>query len=73
MNEAHNGTMIGEGPKMQISLNFNNKVISNMFKSNFVCLLTNKKYKTYQTGFSFGLLGHAPGVELEGTGYVCGG
>ena len=25
------------------------------------------KYKTYQTGFSFGRLGHAPGVGLGGT------
>ena len=26
-----------------------------------MCLLTNERYKTYQTGFSFGRLGHAPG------------
>ena len=26
-------------------------------------LLTNERYKTYQTGFSFGRLGHVPGVE----------
>ena len=32
-----------------------------------MCLLTNERYKTYQMGFSFGHLGHAPGVELEGT------
>ena len=30
-------------------------------------LLTNERYKTYQTGFSFGRLGHAPGVGLGGT------
>ena len=30
-------------------------------------LLTHKRYKTDQTGFSFGHLGHAPGVGLEGT------
>ena len=29
-----------------------------------MCLLTNERYKTYQTGFSFGRLGHAPGVGL---------
>ena len=34
------------------------------FKPNFVCLLTNERYKTYQTGFSSICLGHAPGVEL---------
>ena len=30
-----------------------------------MCLLTHERYKTYQTGFSFGRLGHAPGVNLE--------
>ena len=32
-----------------------------------MCLLTNERYKIYQTGFSFGRLGHAPGVRLGGT------
>ena len=32
-----------------------------------MCLLTNERYKTYQTGFSFGRLGHGPGVGLWGT------
>ena len=53
----------GEGPKGQISLN---KSVSNIFKPNRVCLLTNERYKTYQTGFSFSRLGHAPGVGLWG-------
>ena len=43
------------------------KSISKIFKPNFVCLLTNERYKTYQTGYSFGRLGHAPGVGLGGT------
>ena len=43
------------------------KSISKIFKPNLVCLLTNERYKTYQTGFSFGRLGHAPGVGLGGT------
>ena len=43
------------------------KLISKIFKPNFVCLLTNERYKTYQTGFTFGRLGHAPGVGLGGT------
>ena len=30
-------------------------------------LLTNERYKTYQMGFSFGCLGHGPGVGLRGT------
>ena len=37
-----------------------------------MCLLTNERYKTYQTGFSFGRLGHAPGVGLGGTVGGCG-
>ena len=32
-----------------------------------MCLLTIERYKTYQTGFSFRRLGHAPGVGLGGT------
>ena len=32
-----------------------------------MCLLTNERYKTYQTGFSFRHLDHAPGVGLGGT------
>ena len=55
----------GEGQKRQISLNFSYKV---NFKSNFVCLLTNERYQTYKTGFSFHRLGHAPGVGLGGAG-----
>ena len=36
-----------------------------------MCLLTHERYKTYQTGFSFGC--HAPGVGLGGTvgGWGC--
>ena len=54
----------GEGSKRQISFNFNFKD----FYTNFVCVLTNERYKTYQTGFSFCCLGHAPGVGLWGLG-----
>ena len=43
------------------------KSISKIFKANFVCLLTNERYKKYQMGFSFGRLGHAPGVALGDT------
>ena len=42
--------------------------ISKIFIPNFVCVLTNERYKTYQMGFSFCPLGHAPGVGLMGTG-----
>ena len=41
--------------------------ISKIFLPNFVCVLTNERYKTYQTGFLFCPLGHAPGVGLLGT------
>ena len=44
------------------------KSISKIFIPIFVCVLTNEKYKTYQTGFSFCSLGHAPGVGLWGAG-----
>ena len=47
------------------------KSISKIFITNFVCVLTNEK-KTYQTGFSFCCLGHAPGVGLWGTGEAWG-
>ena len=42
--------------------------ISTILIPNFVCVLTNERYKTYQTGFLFCRLGHAPGVGLWCTG-----
>ena len=42
--------------------------ISKIFIPNFARDLTNERYKTYQTGFLFCRLGHAPGVGLWGTG-----
>ena len=42
--------------------------ISKIFIPNCVCVLTNERYKTYQTGFSFCYLGHAPGMGLWGAG-----
>ena len=33
-------------------------------RRDFVCVLTNERYKTYQTGFLFCRLGHALGVGL---------
>ena len=32
-----------------------------------MCVLTNERHKTYQTGFLFCRLGHAPGVGLMGS------
>ena len=54
----------GEGSKGQISFNFNYKVYSKIFMTNFVCVPTNERYKTYQTGVLFYCLGHALGVGL---------
>ena len=77
MNEACNVKLFfgpapwgpGEGSKGQISFNFNYKVnFKDFFLPNIVCVLTNERYKTYQTGFSFCSLGHAPGVGLWGAG-----
>ena len=52
-----------------MSLNFNNKVnFIGIFITNFVCVLTNKRYKTYRMGFLFCRQGHDPGVELRGAG-----
>ena len=58
----------GEGPKGQITFNFNYKLksISKIFIPNFVSVLTNERYKTNQTGFPFFYQGHAPGVGLGG-------
>ena len=43
------------------------------FGPNFVCLLTNERQRTCQTGVLFDCLGHAPGVGLGGTVGVGGG
>ena len=55
---------LGRGQKVKYHLISITKSISKIFISNFVCVLTNERYKTYQTGFSFCPLGHAPGVGL---------
>ena len=47
--------------------------ISKIFISNFVCVLTNEKYKTYQTGFSFCHTGHAPWWDFGALGVLGGG
>ena len=53
------------GSKCQISYNFNYKVnFKDFYTKLCVCVLTNERYKTYQTGFSFCCLGHAPGWDF---------
>ena len=59
---------LGRGQKVKYHLISITKSISKIFIPNFVCVLTNERYKTYQTGFLFCRLGHAPGVGLCGTG-----
>ena len=59
-----------EGSKGKISLNFHYKVNFKdfFFIPNVVCVLTNERYKTCQTGFSFEQLGHTPGFLIWGAG-----
>ena len=64
---------LGRGQKVKYHLISITKSISKIFIPNFVCVLTNERYKTYQTGFSFCPLGHAPGVGLWGSGDTQGG
>ena len=59
---------LGRGQKVKYHLNSITKSISKIFIPNFVCVLTNERYKTYQMGFSFWPLGHAPGVGFWGAG-----
>ena len=59
---------LGRGQKVKYHLISITKSISKIFIPNIVCVLTNERYKIYQTGFSFCPLGHAPGVGLMGAG-----
>ena len=56
---------LGRGQKVKYLISIT-KSISKIFVPNFVCVLTNERYKTYQTGFLFCRLGHALGVGLGG-------
>ena len=59
---------LGRGQKVKYHLISITKSISKIFIPNFVSFLTNKRFKTYQTGFLVCRLGHAPGVGLWGNG-----
>ena len=59
---------LGRGQKVKYHLISITKSISKIFIPNFVCVLTNERYKTYQTGLSLCSLGYAPGVALWGAG-----
>ena len=55
---------LGRGKKVKYHLISITESISKIFIPNFVFVLTNERYKTYQMEFSFCPLGHAPGVGL---------
>ena len=59
---------LGRGQKVKYNLISITKSISKTFIPNFVCVLTNEIYKTYQMGLSLCILGHDPGVGLWGAG-----
>ena len=65
MNGARNGIFcpaygaLESGQKVNFHLLSITKSISKVFIPNFVRVLTNKRYKTYQTEFLFCRLGHA--------------
>ena len=63
---------LGRGQKVKYHLISITKSMSKIFIPNFVCVLTNERYKTYQTGFSFCRLSHAPGVGLRAMGVTRG-
>ena len=56
---------LGRSQKIKYHLISITKSISKIFIPNFLCVLTYERYKTYQTGFSFCLLGHAPAQGVK--------
>ena len=59
---------LGRGQKVKYHLISITKSLSKISIPNFVCVLTNERYRTYKTGFSVCPLGHAPGMGLWGAG-----
>ena len=57
---------LGRGQKVKYHLISITKPISKIFIPNFVFVLTNERYKTYQTGFQFCYLSHAKGGQTLG-------
>ena len=55
---------LGRPQKVKYHLISITKSITKVFILNFMCVLTNERYKTYQTGFSICRLGHVPGVGI---------
>ena len=71
MNGACNCTFFCPAPwggaKRSNTIIFQLQSLFQRFLNQTLCLLTNERYKTYQTGFSFGRLGHSQGMGLGGT------
>ena len=59
---------LGRDQKVKYHLISITKSISKIFIPNFVCFLTNERYKTYKMGFSFCCMVHAPGGGLWALG-----
>ena len=59
---------MGRGQKVRYHLISITNSISKIFIPNFVCVLTNESYKTYQTRFLFCCLGDAQGEGLRCAG-----
>ena len=55
------------GQKVKYKISVTKVSFKDFFIPNFVYVLTNKRYETYPTEFSFCHLGHTPGVGLGGT------
>ena len=58
---------LGRSQKVKYLLISIAKSISKIFIPNVVCVLTNERYKTIQTGFLFCRLGHSLGMGLGAT------
>ena len=56
---------VGMGQKVKYHLISITKSISKIFIPNSVCVLTNERHKTYQTGFSFFRLGAGGGKGVK--------
>ena len=60
--------VLGRGQKVKYHLISITKSISKICVPNFLCVLSNERFKTYQTGLTFCRLSYAPGVVLLGAG-----
>ena len=59
---------LGRSQKVKYHSISTTKSISKFCVPNFLCVLSNERFKTYMTGILFCRLGYAPGVVLWGAG-----